>query len=68
MDIWELTIISEDDNGVLLQAPNGDTQYLTKGEYITYTENIKILKKKYELKNQRDSQRRYGRDDEEDRR
>ena len=67
MDIWELTIISEDDNGVLLSAPNGDTQYLTKGEYLTYSENIKKLKEKHELKNQRYSQGGYDRDDERDR-
>ena len=68
MDIWELTIISEDNDGVLLSAPNGDTQYLTKGEYHTYLENIKTLKKKYELKNQQNPQGGYDRDDEEDRR
>ena len=68
MDIWELTIIKEDDNGVLLQAPNGDTQYLTNNEYLTYSENIKKLKERYELRGQQNTQGGHDRDDEEDRR
>ena len=48
MDIWEVTIIEEDEKGVLLLAPNGDTQYLTHNEFLTYNENIKKLKERYE--------------------
>ena len=48
MDIWEVTIIKEDEKGVLLQAPHGDTQYLTHNEYLTYSYNIERLKERHE--------------------
>jgi hypothetical protein len=30
---WELTIIDEKGNDLIVMAPNGDTQYMTKQEY-----------------------------------
>lgn len=55
MDIWEVTIIKEDKDGVLLQSPNGDTQFLTHNEYITYSYNIEKLKEKYESRDKQDT-------------
>jgi hypothetical protein len=54
MDIWEVTVIKEDKDGVLLQSPNGDTQYLTHNEYLTYKENIEKLKERYESRGKQD--------------
>tara|TARA_Y100001938_G_scaffold143216_1_gene215637 strand:- start:289 stop:456 length:168 start_codon:yes stop_codon:yes gene_type:complete len=48
MDIWEVSIIKEYSDGVLLESPNGDIQFLTHNEYLTYNENIKKLKERYE--------------------
>jgi len=55
MDIWEVTIIKEDKDGVLLLAPNGDTQFLTHNEYITYSYNIERLKEKHESRDKQDT-------------
>jgi hypothetical protein len=30
---WDLTVISEKEDGYLVCSPNGDTQYMTKEEY-----------------------------------
>lgn len=34
--MWEIQIISQTDDGYLVSAPNGDTQWLTKEEYQMY--------------------------------
>ena len=57
MDIWEVTIIKEDKTGVLVQSPNGDTQYLNHNEYLTYCDNIKKLKERHESRGKQDIQR-----------
>lgn len=36
MEKWELTIIDEKGNDLLVMAPNGDTQYMTKQQYESY--------------------------------
>ena len=33
---WDLTIIDEIGNDLIVMSPNGDTQYMTKGEYESY--------------------------------
>lgn len=33
MEKWELTVIDEKGNDLLVMAPNGDTQYMTKQQY-----------------------------------
>ena len=30
---WEVAVLSEDENSLIVMAPNGDTQYMTKQEY-----------------------------------
>ena len=57
MDIWEVSIIKEYSDGVLLQSPNGDIQFLTHNEYLTYNENIKKLKERYESRGKQNTQR-----------
>jgi hypothetical protein len=41
MDIktWEITILKESDEGYLVSAPNGDTQWITKEQYQQYLNN-----------------------------
>lgn len=41
MKNWEITILKEDDNGYLLSAPNGDTQWVSKEDYQKYLEKKK---------------------------
>ena len=41
--MWELTIIKEDDKGYLVQAPNGDTHWITKEDYTKYLHNKKQI-------------------------
>lgn len=38
--MWELIIINEDDKGYLVQAPNGDTHWMSKQDYQKYLEKI----------------------------
>ena len=57
MNLWETTIIKEDKYGVTLQCPNGDTQYLTHNEYLTYSYNIKKLKERHGSRGKQDTQR-----------
>lgn len=33
---WELTVIDEKGNDLIVMAPNGDTQYMTKQQYESY--------------------------------
>jgi dTDP-4-dehydrorhamnose 3,5-epimerase len=33
---WDLTIVDKKGNDLIVMAPNGDTQYMTKGEYESY--------------------------------
>ena len=33
MEKWELTVIDEKGNDLIVMAPNGDTQYMTKQQY-----------------------------------
>jgi hypothetical protein len=33
MSNWTMTIINETKDGVLVSAPNGDTQWITKEDY-----------------------------------
>ncbi|NIQ16692.1 MAG: hypothetical protein GTO02_20595 [Candidatus Dadabacteria bacterium] len=49
--MWEVSVIKYDTHdvtgellGVLLQIPNGDTQYLTTEEYKTFLKNREKLK------------------------
>jgi hypothetical protein len=39
MEKWEIQIIKETEDGYLVSAPNGDTQFMTKDEYETYLSN-----------------------------
>jgi len=39
--MWEITIIKETDDGYLCMSPNGDTQWMTKEEYINHLKNRK---------------------------
>jgi hypothetical protein len=32
-EVWDLTIIDEKGNDLIVMTPNGDTQYMTKQEY-----------------------------------
>ena len=32
-EVWDLTVIDEKGNDLIVMAPNGDTQYMTKEEY-----------------------------------
>jgi hypothetical protein len=43
MKTWEITILKESDEGYLVSAPNGDTQWITKEQYQQYL-NSKIQK------------------------
>ena len=36
MEKWELTVINEKGNDLIVMAPNGDTQYMTKQQYELY--------------------------------
>jgi hypothetical protein len=36
MEKWEITIINEEGNDLLVMAPNGDTQYMTRDQYESY--------------------------------
>jgi hypothetical protein len=36
---WDISIISETEDGFLVSSPNGDTQWLTKDEMETYKKN-----------------------------
>ena len=36
VEIWELSIINETENDLLVMAPNGDTQYMTRQQYESY--------------------------------
>jgi len=36
---WDISIISKSEDGVLVSAPNGDTQWLTNEEFETYKKN-----------------------------
>lgn len=40
--MWELTIIKEDENGFLVQAPNGDTHWMSKKDYQLYLEKLNL--------------------------
>jgi transcriptional antiterminator Rof (Rho-off) len=44
--MWELQIILETNDGYLVSAPNGDTQWLTKDEYLLYVENRRKLEQR----------------------
>lgn len=39
--MWEITIIKETDDGYLCMSPNGDTNWMTKQDYINYQKNRK---------------------------
>lgn len=39
--IWEISILKETPEGYLVMTPNGDTEWLTKDEYINYLNNRK---------------------------
>lgn len=39
MKTWEITILKESDEGYLVSAPNGDTQWITKEQYQQYLNN-----------------------------
>jgi len=39
MEKWELTIVNETKNGYLCMSPNGDTNWMTKDDYINYLKN-----------------------------
>jgi len=36
MESWELTVIDEKGNDLIVMAPNGDTQHMTKHQYELY--------------------------------
>lgn len=38
-DSWDLTVVKEDDSGVLVSSPNGDTQWLSLTEWELYKIN-----------------------------
>jgi hypothetical protein len=38
---WNIKIIKETSEGYLVMSPNGDTQWLTKEDYINYLNNKK---------------------------
>jgi hypothetical protein len=40
-EVWELEILDETSLGLLVSAPNGDTQWMSREEYNTYLENRK---------------------------
>lgn len=43
---WELTILNETAEGMLVSAPNGDTAWMTREQYETYLVNSEKLKGK----------------------
>lgn len=54
MEKWELVIVNETKDGYLCMSPNGDTNWMTKKEYINYLKNrecteTQILKEKSQL-------------------
>ena len=44
--VWELTVIRAEHDGVLVQVPNGDTQWLTNEEYQILNEKRNSSKNK----------------------
>jgi len=39
MKKWNIQIINETNDGYIVMAPNGDTQFMTKKDYKTYLNN-----------------------------
>lgn len=42
-EVWEIEIIDETSHGLLVMAPNGDTQWMTKDEYDQFIVNREKL-------------------------
>lgn len=43
-EVWELSVLDETPQGMLVIAPNGDTQWMTREQYESYLSNLEKLK------------------------